>query len=88
MRYAKNDPQCETDCARNKPIPGIIIEDDNGSRFQTEAELLLDAPRLSAISTANGDPIGLEHNLFGYPFTLDLKGNVEFFDDGRRTSRR
>lgn len=84
MRYAKDDPQCETDCARNKPIPGIIIENDNGEPvFKTEAELLLDAPRLSAISSANGDPIGLEHNLFSYPFTLDLKGSVEFFDDGR-----
>ncbi len=84
MRYAKDDPQCETGCARNKPIPGIIIQNDAGEPvFKTEAELLLDAPMLAATSTANGDPIGLEHNLFSYPFTLDLTGNVEFFDDGR-----
>ena len=25
----------------------------------------------------------LTHNLFGYPFTLELEGRVVFFDDGR-----
>ncbi|MCS5563716.1 MAG: Ig-like domain-containing protein [Oleiphilaceae bacterium] len=79
MRYAKDDPNCETDCARNGLIPGIIIEGDNGGPvFKTSADLALDAPNLEL-------PLGnaLRHNLFGYPFTLNLQGGIMFFDDGR-----
>ena len=83
MRYAKDDPNCEgAGCPRNSLIPGIIVENDNGETvFKTKAELFLDAPGLSAaIGTI---PLPLEHNLFAYPFTLELEGRVTFFDDGR-----
>lgn len=76
MRYAKDDPDCTSNCARNSLIPGIIIETDDGPVFKTEADLFLDAPNLVA-------PLDAEHNLYSYPFTLDLEGRVKFFDDGR-----
>lgn len=76
MRYAKDDPDCTSNCARNSLIPGIIIETDDGPIFKTEADLFLDAPNLVA-------PLNAEHNLYSYPFTLDLEGRVKFFDDGR-----
>ncbi|MBE94615.1 Ig-like domain-containing protein [Marinobacter sp.] len=76
MRYAKDDPGCTSNCARNSLIPGIIIETDDGPVFKTEADLFLDAPNLVA-------PLNAEHNLYSYPFTLDLEGRVKFFNDGR-----
>lgn len=76
MRYAKDDPDCTSNCARNSLIPGIIIETDDGPVFKTEADLFLDAPNLVA-------PLGATHNLYSYPFKLDLEGRVKFFDDGR-----
>lgn len=79
MRYAKDDPTCEDDCSRNGLIPGIIIEGSDGRPvFKTSADLTLDAPNLEL-------PLGetLRHNLFGYPFTLNLEGPITFFDDGR-----
>lgn len=79
MRYAKDDPNCTSDCARNSLIPGIIIEGDDGQPiFKTEAELTLDAPNLTV-------PLEgvLHHNLYSYPFTLELSGPITFFDDGR-----
>ncbi len=87
MRYAKDDPNCEgASCPRNSLIPGIIIENDNGETiFKTTAELFLDAPGLTATASILGIPtkLPLEHNLYGYPFTLELEGRVTFFDDGR-----
>jgi hypothetical protein len=77
MRYAKTDPNCTSNCKRNRLIPGIIIEGDNGEPiFKTKVDLSLDAPDLEA-------PLGATHNLYGYNFTLDLEGPVTFFDDGR-----
>ena len=79
MRYAKDDPNCTEDCTRNSLIPGIIVEGDDGRPvFKTEADLTLDAPNLAL-------PLGdvLRHNLFNYPFTLELEGPITFFDDGR-----
>ncbi|WP_100639270.1 Ig-like domain-containing protein [Marinobacter salexigens] len=81
MRYAK-DAECVAsggECPRDQLIPGYIIEDDEGqSVFKTKVDVFLDAPglRLKSILTA-------EHNLFNYEFTLDLVGDVTFFDDGR-----
>ncbi|MBW4935541.1 Ig-like domain-containing domain [Marinobacter sp. F4206] len=60
-------------------VEGLIVENDNGRpEFRTEAELMLDAPNLHL-------PLGdlLAHNLFSYPFTLNLRGEITFFDDGR-----
>lgn len=76
MRYAKDDPTCVSDCSRNSLIPGIIIETENGPLFKTVAEVFLDAPNLQA-------PLGATHNLYSYPFPLDIEGPVQFFDDGR-----
>ena len=77
MRYAKDDPSCTSNCARNSLIPGIIIEGDDGvPLFKTSADVFLDAPNLSA-------PLGATHNIYSMPFTLNLEGPVEFLDDGR-----
>jgi len=60
-------------------VEGLIITGENGApRFQVNADLLLDAPNLHL-------PIEglLAHNLFSYPFTLELDGAITFFDDGR-----
>ncbi|MCK0106972.1 Ig-like domain-containing protein [Marinobacter sp. S0848L] len=81
MRYAQ-DPECVAsgaECRRDQLIPGYIIEGDKGQPvFKTKVDVFLDAPdlRLKSILTA-------EHNLFNYEFTLDLVGDVNFFDDGR-----
>src|SRR5690554_3960109 len=87
MRYAKDDPSCEGDaCPRNSLIPGLITENDQGETiFKTTVDLYLDAPELTAEASILGVPIELplEHNLFAYPFTLELQGRVIFFDDGR-----
>lgn len=81
MRYAK-DPACNDDtgtCPRNSLIPGIIIEDDSGKPvFKADVDIALDAPDLS-LSLA----LPFKHNLYNYPFTLELTGDVTFFDDGR-----
>ncbi|MEC9040444.1 MAG: Ig-like domain-containing protein [Pseudomonadota bacterium] len=78
MRYAKDDPSCSgSNCARNSLIPGVIAEGENGQPvFITKADLLLDAPDMVI-------PLGGTHDLYGRPFTLDLKGDITFFDDGR-----
>lgn len=78
MRYAKDDPNCDgSNCPRNSLIPGIIVEDGEGKTiFKTSADLFLDAPALEA-------DVAVTHNLYSYPFTLKLEGEVTFFDDGR-----
>ncbi|MGQ7272670.1 Ig-like domain-containing protein [Marinobacter sp. V034] len=78
MRYAKDDPTCIGEsCARNSLIPGVITEGEDGQPvFITRAELLLDAPEMVI-------PLGGTHDLYGRPFTLELKGDITFFDDGR-----
>ncbi len=60
-------------------VEGLIVENDQGRpEFRTEARLMLDAPNLHL-------PLDglLAHNLFSYKFTLNLKGEITFFDDGR-----
>ncbi|MBL3557911.1 MULTISPECIES: Ig-like domain-containing protein [Marinobacter] len=62
-------------------VEGYISEGDDGQpQFETTARLMLDAPNLHL-------PLGelelLAHNLFSYPFTLELEGDIRFFDDGR-----
>ncbi|MDI9246561.1 Ig-like domain-containing protein [Marinobacter sp. CHS3-4] len=78
MRYAKDDPACTgSNCARNSLVPGVIAEGENGQPvFITKADLLIDAPDMAI-------PLGGTHDLYGRPFTLDLKGDITFFDDGR-----
>ncbi|MBZ0335760.1 Ig-like domain-containing protein [Marinobacter sp. AL4B] len=77
MRYTKDDPSCETDCSRKSLIPGVITKGDRGQPvFITQAELLIDAPDMEI-------PLGGTHDLYGRAFTLELKGDITFFDDGR-----
>lgn len=77
MRYAKDSPDCNRNKCRNSLIPGIITEGDQGQPvFITQAELLIDAPDMAV-------PIGGTHDLYGRPFTLELEGDVTFFNDGR-----
>ncbi len=78
MRYAKDDPTCTgSNCARNSLIPGVIAEGEDGQPvFITSADLLIDAPDMAI-------PLGGTHDLYGRPFTLNLKGDITFFDDGR-----
>ncbi|WP_165857546.1 Ig-like domain-containing protein [Marinobacter sp. JSM 1782161] len=60
-------------------VEGVIYEGTDGRpTFETSARLTLDAPNLTL-------PLGelLSHNLFSYPFTLELDGPITFFDDGR-----
>lgn len=76
MRYAKDEPGCSGNC-RNSLIPGVIAEGDSGQPvFITRAELVIDAPDMEI-------PLGGTHDLYGRPFTLELKGDITFFDDGR-----
>ena len=60
-------------------VEGIIIEDEQGRpKFQTTAELTLDAPNLSLpLSQA------LTHDLYSKDLILKLEGPIVFFDDGR-----
>lgn len=85
MRYAKTNPDCTSDCKRDRLIPGTIMTNDQGQAvFKAEAELLLDAPNLQA--SLGGSPLpeeGYRHNLYGYPLALELEGAITFFDDGR-----
>lgn len=80
MRYAKDKPECDETqetCKRNRLIEGRIIETPTGPKFRTKVDLFLDAPALTL-------PLdGLAHNLFSHAFTLDLEGDITFFDDGR-----
>lgn len=77
MRYAKDDPSCTSKCERNSLIPGVITSGEDGQPvFMTRAELLIDAPDMVI-------PLGGNHDLYGRPFTLNLKGDITFFDDGR-----
>ncbi|TDT43181.1 Ig-like domain-containing protein [Halospina denitrificans] len=77
MRYAKDDPTCSSDCERSSLIPGVITTGDDGQPvFRTRVELLLDAPDMLI-------PLSGSHDLYGRPFTLELKGDITFFDDGR-----
>lgn len=56
----------------------IVRGENGGTYYEVDADLLLDAPNLHL-------PIEglLAHNLFSYPFTLELEGPITFFDDGR-----
>ena len=78
MRYAKDDPSCTgSSCARNSLVPGVITEGEDGQPvFITNADLLIDAPDMAI-------PLGGTHDLYGRPFTLELKGDITFFNDGR-----
>lgn len=81
MRYAEDPSGCdeETAVCRNSLIPGIIVENDKGQPvFKTTVDVFIDAPDLKLDTF-----LIVDHNLYSYPFTLELSGNVTFFNDGR-----
>ena len=56
-------------------VEGIIAEGANGGPvFRTVANLTLDAPNLSGVSS---------HDVYSKPLQLQLEGPITFFDDGR-----
>ena len=60
-------------------VEGIIKQGPDGRpTFSTTANLTLDAPDLTVPLEG-----ALRHNLYSYPFTLQLNGLITFFDDGR-----
>ncbi|WP_375192501.1 Ig-like domain-containing protein [Marinobacter sp.] len=60
-------------------VEGVIKEGpDGGPIFTTTAKLTLDAPDLTVPLEGT-----LRHNLYSYPFDLELAGPITFFDDGR-----
>lgn len=60
-------------------VEGVIKEGPDGAPiFVTTADLTLDAPDLTVPLEG-----ALRHNLYSYPFSLELDGRITFFDDGR-----
>ncbi|MFO7528049.1 MAG: Ig-like domain-containing protein [Marinobacter sp.] len=56
-------------------VEGVIVEGaDRGPVFQAQADLTLDAPNLSGVTS---------HDVYSKPLTLQLEGPITFFDDGR-----
>lgn len=56
-------------------VEGVIVEGADGSPvFKTRADLTLDAPNLSGVTS---------HDVYSKPLTLELEGPITFFDDGR-----
>jgi len=90
MRYAKDDPACESECSRSQPIKGYIVQGEDGyPTFRTTTDLLLDAPNLQAmLGTSKIQEADSDHNLYSYPIVLELEGRVTFFDDGRMRIRQ
>ncbi|MCC1496168.1 Ig-like domain-containing protein [Alcanivorax sp. 1008] len=62
---------------------GWIVEGVEGPRFLATLNGYIDGPRLNAIARVLGVPIPLSHNQRSYGFTTDVRGDVEFIDDGR-----
>lgn len=60
----------------NGLIPGWIRQSEEGPVFETKVQLYLDGPNLEV-------PLNGKHNLQNYPLTLNLRGAVEFSEDGR-----
>ncbi|MDF1628444.1 MAG: Ig-like domain-containing protein [Alcanivoracaceae bacterium] len=62
---------------------GWIVEGVDGPRFLATLNGYIDGPRLNAVARVLGAPITLAHNQRSYGFTTDVRGDVEFIDDGR-----
>lgn len=60
----------------NGLIPGWIRQSGDGPIFEARVQLYLDGPNLKV-------PLNGKHNLQNYPLTLNLRGAVEFSEDGR-----
>jgi len=64
---------------RTQPVTGWIRETPDGPIFETDLDIYLSAPYLQP--TAAGLP--LSHDLYSYPLSLNLVGDVTFLEDGR-----
>jgi len=64
---------------RTQPVTGWIRETPDGPIFETNLDIYLSAPYLQP--TAAGLP--LSHDLYSYPLSLHLVGDVTFLEDGR-----
>ncbi len=64
---------------RTEPVTGWIRETPDGPVFETNLDIYLSAPYLAP--EALGIP--LSHDLYSYPLSLTLVGDVTFLEDGR-----
>ena len=64
---------------RTQPVTGWIRETPGGPVFETSLDLYLSAPYLEPAALG----LTLAHDLYSYPLSLDLVGDVTFLDDGR-----
>ncbi|MEP1895723.1 Ig-like domain-containing protein [Alloalcanivorax venustensis] len=64
---------------RNQPVTGWIRETPEGPVFETSLDIYLSAPYLEPSAAG----LTLSHDLYSYPLSLDLVGDVTFLDDGR-----
>ena len=64
---------------RTQPVTGWIRETPDGPVFETRLDLYLSAPYLEPAALG----LTLAHDLYSYPLSLDLVGDVTFLDDGR-----
>ena len=64
---------------RTQPVTGWIRETPDGPVFETSLDIYLSAPYLEPSAAG----LTLSHDLYSYPLSLDLVGDVTFLDDGR-----
>jgi len=64
---------------RTQPVTGWIRETPDGPVFETSLDIYLSAPYLAPSAIG----LTLSHDLYSYPLSLDLVGDVTFLDDGR-----
>lgn len=74
IRYQEDE-----DGNRTEPVTGWIRDGGDGPVFETTLDLYLSAPYLAPEAIG----IQLKHDLYSYPLTLKLSGDVTFLDDGR-----
>lgn len=64
---------------RVEPVTGWIRDTDDGPVFETSLDVYMSAPYLAPEALG----ITLQHDLYSYPLTLELSGDVTFLPDGR-----
>ncbi|MGB1203271.1 MAG: hypothetical protein ACPG75_06870, partial [Alloalcanivorax venustensis] len=64
---------------RTQPVTGWIRETPDGPVFETSLDIYLSAPYLEPSAAG----LTLSHDLYSYPLSLNLVGDVTFLDDGR-----
>ncbi|MBM7335231.1 MAG: Ig-like domain-containing protein [Alcanivorax sp.] len=64
---------------RTEPVTGWIRETPDGPVFETNLDIYLSAPYLRPSAAG----LQLSHDLYSYPLSLNLVGDVTFLEDGR-----